>query len=88
MVVMVSPAPFRQHADIAVELDQLEAGFGAALFQLGHGAGGAGLGEVGLAIERAVVERELAVERHHAAGGQQRQRVDLQILGVASEKAR
>ena len=33
------PGAVRQHADIAVELDQLEAGLGAALFELGHRAG-------------------------------------------------
>ncbi len=36
----------------------------------------------GLAVDRRIVEHEFAVERDHAAIAEQRQRIDLQQLGV------
>ena len=73
-----------EHADIAVELDELEAGLGAALLQRGHRRPAAAAPAMsGLAVDRGIVEHEFAVERDHAAVREQRQRIDLDQLGVA-----
>ncbi len=82
MVVMVRSGAVRQHADVAVKLNQLETGFRSALFQRRHGPGRATFGEFGLAVNRRVVEHKLAVERDHTTIAQQRQRVNLEEFGV------
>ena len=76
------PGAVRQHADIAVELDQLEARLGAALLQRRHRAGGTALGKFGLSVHRRIVEHEFTVERDDVAIREQRQRVDFEQFGV------
>ncbi len=72
-----SPAPLPQHADLAVQLhvgdvllarERLER---VGRLQVAH------LGDVGMPVERVVVDRELRVERLDPAVGRHDQRVDL-----------
>ena len=56
-----------EHADIAVELDEFKPGLGAAALQRGELFGGACAGEIALAKQRGIIERELAIERDDAA---------------------
>ncbi len=72
-----------EHADIAVKLDEFQPGRGAAALQRGELFRRAFAGEVALPKDRGIVERELAIQRDDAAVFQQRQRIDLDQLGVA-----
>ena len=51
-----------------------------AFFELGAGA--ACLGKIGLPMERRVVDGQLAVERHQIARRVERERIDLEQLGI------
>ena len=55
----------------------------AAPFQNGKLLGCTESGEIALAKQRTVVERELAIERDDTPVAQERQRIDLNKLGVA-----
>src|SRR5262249_17088963 len=73
----------RQHADIAVELDELQTVFRTTLFQRGHRSGGPEPDDVPLPIGGGIVEHEFALERYHAPIPELRQRIDLKKLSVA-----
>jgi hypothetical protein len=68
----------REHADIAVELDQLEAMLGTAFLKRSHDPSRTAFRDLGLPVRRRVVEHKFAVERYHATISQQRQWIDFE----------
>ena len=71
------PGAVAEHADLAVELDVRDVLLAGERLERVGGVEVAHLGDVGMAVERVVVDRELRVERLHLAVGRDDQRVDL-----------
>src|SRR5262249_18788439 len=76
------PGAVGEHADIAIELDQLEAIVGTTLLQRGHDPRGATFGDLRLPVQRSSVEHQLAVERMRAAVGQDWYLIDFQKFSI------
>ena len=85
-VDIVSPAPFPHTPDLAVELDVGDVLRAGERLERVGGVLVAHLGDLGMAVERVVVDRELRVERLDDALGRHDQRVDLAQHGVEAHE--